>query len=446
MPLPRLNPFRALPNPRQVFAWGMYDLANQSFTLLITTLYFAIYFDQYIAESPQQGEQLRNWSFAAASLIVVVISPFLGAVADFTGKKKLALNWACAGCAAATVALALTGKGDLWLAFAIYGFANICFMCGENFLAAFLPEISTRDNVGTVSAIGWTMGYIGALLCLPLSLAMPGMLSDPPPASAFHWVFVLAGVWFALGALPTLLWLKEKKSAEVLKPGESLATIGFIRLAQTARQVSHYRELAVFLTFFLIYCCGMQIVIINSGAIANRYFEKLELVVFIFILAAVSGVGSIIGGVAQSRIGLKATVVTSLVIWLTTALGASMLPTPPPDPDQLAFGARIHLWLVGIGVGLGLGMTGTASRALVGVFTPQHKTAEFFSFWGLGYKVAGVVGPFMYAWVVGASSRPQRDGMLLVAATFALGLVGLLFVSVERGRRAAEHAEREHAR
>jgi hypothetical protein len=78
MPLARLNPFRALPNPRQVFAWGMYDLANQSFTLLITTLYFAIYFDQFIAESPQQGEQWRNWSFAAASLIVVVISPFFG--------------------------------------------------------------------------------------------------------------------------------------------------------------------------------------------------------------------------------------------------------------------------------------------------------------------------------------------------------------------------------
>ncbi len=437
MPLPRLNPFRALPNPRQVFAWGMYDLANQSFTLLITTLYFAIYFDQYIAESPQQGVQLRNWSFAAASLIVVVTSPFLGAVADFTGKKKLALNWACAGCAAATVALALTGKGDLWLAFAIYGFANICFMCGENFLAAFLPEISTRDNVGTVSAIGWTMGYIGALLCLPLSLAIPGMLTSPQPASAFHGVFVLAGVWFALGALPTLLWLKEKKSAETLKPGESLATIGFVRLAQTARQVSHYRELAVFLTFFLVYCCGMQIVIINAGVIAGRYMGPGELVLFVWVLAAVSGIGSVIGGIAQARIGLKTTVIASLVIWLITALGAAFL------PEQNA--SKAHLWLVGIGVGLGLGMTGTASRALVGVFTPQHKTAEFFSFWGLGYKVAGVVGPFMYAWVVGASSRPQRDGMLLVAATFALGLVGLLFVSVERGRRAAEHAEQDHA-
>ncbi|HVZ94696.1 MAG TPA: MFS transporter [Phycisphaerales bacterium] len=436
--LRRLNPFRSLPNAKQVFAWGMYDLANQSFTLLIITLYFAIDFDRVIASTPEQGEQLRNLSFAGASLVVVIISPILGAVADFTGKKKLALNWTCLGCSLGMIALAFTGPGNIWFAMLVYAFANICFMCGENFLAAFLPEISTRENIGTVSAIGWTMGYAGALLCLPLSLLIPGMAQEGGPTpGAFRAVFVFSGVWFLLGAVPTLIWLKEQKAPEKLAPGETLLTVGFVRLASTAKQVGHFRELAKFLVFFLIYCCGMQIVIANAGVIAERYMQGVELVFFIWVLAAVSGAGSVLGGIAQHRRGLKVTIVASLTVWILTALGAAALPTTDAH--------RWHLWLVGIGMGLGLGMTGTASRALVGVFTPRQRTAEFFSFWGLGYKVAGVVGPFLYAWVVGSSPNGQRDGMLLVAATFVIGLVGVLFVRLHRGRAAAEEDEQRHA-
>lgn len=433
----RLNPFRSVPNRGQVLAWGMYDLANQSFTLLITTLYFAVYFDRFIAPDPKSGETWRNLSFGAASLVVVLMSPLLGAVADFTGRKKSALRWSCIGCSLGMMGLAVGGPGQMWLILLIYCAANICFMAGESFLAAFLPEISTRENVGTVSAIGWTMGYVGALVCLPISLFMPGMRASPPGADAFRWVFVFAGLWFLLGAAPTLLVLRERKVAERLPPGRTLAGVGFSRLGETVRQIRQYRELGVFLTFFLIYCCGMQVVIVNAAVIAGRYMSVQELIIFTWALAAISGVGSIAGGVTQGLIGLKPTVMVSLGIWVATALGAAALPP--------SGAVSWHLWLVGAGVGLGLGMTGTASRALVGVFTPAHRTAEFFSFWGLGYRVAGAVGPAIYAWVVSVSTHGQRDGMLAVAASFVLGLVGMMMVNVGRGRAAAERAEREHA-
>ncbi len=417
----------------------MYDLANQSYTLLITTLFYGIYFKNIVVGDPARGEALWGQSFAIASLIVVAISPLLGALADFSGRKKLALNLLCLGCALPTIALGLTGPGTIALAMALNIFSNICFMSGENFLAAFLPEISNRKSMGRVSALGWTMGYVGAMLCLPLSLLIPGVAQQT--ASGFKWSFVFAGLWFLTMATPTFLFLKERKVAERLPPGSTYVTIGFRRLWETMQRIRRFREVAVFLSVFLVYSCGMQVIIVFSGIIAEQQFKPrpnagIWLVAFVWLLALVAGLGSFVAGLFQDRIGHKRTLAASLLIWLATALGAAALPRT--GPAELW-----HFSLVGAGVGLGLGMTGSASRALVGAMTPAHRTAEFFGQWGLAYKLAGAIGPAAYVAI--SSQFGMRGGMLLVAVSFAAGLVGLLFVRPERGQLAAEEEERRFA-
>lgn len=432
----RLNPFASLPNPKEVWAWGMYDLAHQSFTLLITTIFFAVYFKNVIVGDDVRGTALWGYAFGITSVIIVLISPLAGALADFSGKKKVYLVVLGFLCVAFTCALALTEKGTVALAMTLYILANTCYMLGDNFVAAFLPEVSTRETVGKVSAIGWTMGYIGALFCMPAAAAIIYFMGQTE--LAMKTIFVFAGLWFLLAMIPTIVIIKERKQPEQLPPGQTLLTVGFARLWQSAREVGRFRQLAAFLAVFLIYSCGVQTFIVFAGALAEQYVQGTTLLILIWALAAVSGVAAFAAGAVQDRIGHRATVVVSLVVWLMTALGAAALPVhmhpsgPPPW----------YLWPVGIGIGIGLGAIGTSSRAMVGVMTPGPKTAEFFGLWGLSLKGAGAIGPPIYGLASGRFG--QREAMLVVAGFFVLGLIGMVFVNPKAGRAAADAYEHEH--
>lgn len=429
--LRRLHPFRGLPNPREVWAWGMFDLANQSFTLLITTVFFGIYFKDFIVADPARGEALWGRSFSIAALIVVVLSPVAGAIADHTARKKRWLMSLAAACIGLTASFVVLGPGDVALAMTLYIAANVCFMLGENFLGAFLPEVATRETMGRVSATGWTMGYIGALICLPLALLLPGVAQGTE--RGFRLVFIFAAVWFLLNAIPTSLYLRERGRIAPPEPGPAIVA-GFRRLAQTARELRHYRALATFLAVFVVYSCGVQVIIVFSAVIAKDYLpDQKQLILFIWALAAVSGAGSFVTAAVQDRVGHRRVISIALAVWLVTALGAATLPKGGAGPTW-AF------WLVGVGVGLGLGTIGSASRALVGTMTPAHKAAEFFAFWGIAYKLAGAIGPWSFGEISAAAGRSAA--LLVIAGFFALGLAGLWFVDVGRGRRAAEEAER----
>ena len=442
--LHRLNPFAGLPNPRAVWAWGMYDLAHQSFTLLITTIYYAIYFKNVVVGDESRGTALWGYAFGIASVIIVLVSPLLGAMADFSGRKKAFLIGTGIGCTLFTCSLALTGPGTIWQGMTLYIIACVFYMAGDNFVAAFLPELSTRETVGKISAIGWTMGYVGALLCIPISAVILLAMSDSsgPTRLAMQVLFAFAGLWFFANMIPTMLFIKERKQPEPLPPGSTLLGVGFSRLWQSARQVGHFRQLAVYLLFFLIYSSGVQTFIVFIGALAEKYLSDTMLLVMTWCLAAVSGVAAFGAGVVQDRIGHKTTVVIALLVWLGTALAAAALPEHVNKGDP----APWFLWPLGIGMGIGLGAIGTASRAMVGVMTPSHKTAEFFGLWGLSLKGAGAIGPPIFGLVSSMPSMGQRGAMFVVAGFFALGLVGMLFVRPEAGKRAAEESERALAR
>jgi UMF1 family MFS transporter len=430
----RLNPFKGLPNARQVWAWGMYDLANQSFTLLIVTLFFAIYFQNQIASTPAQGRVLWGIANGLSSAIVVVLGPLLGAMADFGGRKK---RWLCVlavGCSVLTAALAFTGPGLVWLAFALFVLANVMFMGGENFLAAFLPELATRETMSRVSAIGWTMGYIGAMVVLPVAGLM--LHFTGATAAGFRLVFLFAGAWFLVNALPTLIFLRERKRAEASVEGRSLARVGFDRLRESMRQAPRFRHLVRFLGSFFVYSCGMSIIIVFAGELAYQHLGAgLVFLAYCWVLSLIAGAGAVFTGFFQHRVGHRTTVACSLVLWILTCVGAASLPAPGSG------GGAWLIWVVGAGVGFGLGMTGNASRTLVGVFTPAHKTAEFFGLWGLAYKSASVIGPPVYGVI--AAGAGQRPALLVTAGFFGAGLVLLGLVRVEPGRRAAEESERE---
>jgi UMF1 family MFS transporter len=435
----RLDPFAGLEHPREVWAWGMYDLANQSFTLLINTLLFAVYFRDVVVADEGRGDALWGAVVGVSLALVVVLSPLAGALADALAAKKRMLIGLGAGCVAFTCGLALIPADQpgrlVWLAALLYVPANVCFAVGENFLASFLPEIAGRREMCRVSAIGWTMGYVGALALLGLTAALMAIFAWDDPAQ-WRPLFLFAGLWFLVMATPTALFLRERARREPI-PG-SVAGVAFGRIAETVRHAARYGQLLRFLAIFFVYSMGVQSMIFFAAIIANGFgYEGVRLSLFLLPVTVFAGVGAAATGPMQRRFGYRRAVHAHLAVWTLTGLGLVALAA-----TRESGGGLWLLWIVACLMGLALGGIGTASRAMVGVLTPAHKTAEFFGLWGLAYKLAGVVGVVIFGAVKGADELAAYG---LLVGVFVVGFLGLFLVGEARGTEAAERAERDHA-
>ena len=425
-------PFRSLPNPREVWAWGMFDLANQSFTLLIITLLFPIYFKQVAVGDPQRGDALWSIGVSTALFIVVALSPFIGAFADAHRCRKRLLMLTGSLCVLLTGLLALVDAGWGWYALLIFVPANILYQLGENLLASFLPGLSTTRTIGRVSAIGWTMGYVGGVLLLMIvaALAFGVGKKDPEQWRVF---FVIAAVWFGMGIIPAGLYLREPKHENQL--GQD--TRGPIeRVTETLKHASNYKQLMRFLLAFLVYGFGVQTMIAFAAILASDFgIEGTRLILFTLQLTVSAGLTAIVVAKYQDRIGVRITIIVFLSVWIASCLSLLLVKLLiPTDPPEWLF------WAIGNGIGIGLGGIGTSSRAIVGMFAPRHRTAEFFGLWGMTYNLAGAIGVLAFgqikAWVGDAAALGMLTGF------FAFGLILFLRVRVIDGIRAARRNER----
>lgn len=441
--------FGRVAEPGRAFAWGMYDVANQSFALLINTLLFSIYFKDVIVARQGDGTPIppelvasgdRWWSagVAVSMLIVVVLSPLVGAAADAKRLRKLMLIGTGVGCATLTVSLGLFPPGAVVVTLLIYMGANLCFQIGENVLASFLPSIARPGEMGRVSATGWAMGYAGALALIVIVVVanIAGGLDTP---AEWRPLLVFAGLWFLAGITLPAVFLRE--------PGDSIAAPGGIvraaaeRLAGTVRSASRFRELVIFLASFLLYAMGIQTVIFFAGIIAKEMVftdpdsQTTKLFLFVAQLTVVAGVTAAMTAVFQDRLGAKRTAMAFLAVWivstggLTAALAAGVLTEPV-------------FWILGTGVGVGLGGIGTASRSIVAIFSPGYRSAEFFGLWGMVYKFAAVAGVPLFGLVRGLPGGDALS-MGLLTVFFVAGLAVLLAVNERAGLDAAARAQLE---
>jgi len=420
-----------------VLAWGMYDLANQSFTLLVNTLLFAVYFKEVVVGpgNPARGDRLWALLVASSMLVVVAVSPLLGAMADCRGRRKAFLIGSGVACVVLTAGLALVQPGQILLAALLYIPANIAYQLGENFLASFLPVVSSRRNIGRVSAIGWTMGYVGALLLLLIAYAAIGPLGLSAPQQ-WRPLFILTAGWFLIGMIAPMLALPEPPPAPA--PGGSILAAGFGRPARTIRDAGRFRQLGVFLVAFFVYGMGVQATIFFASIITRGFgFSTVRLVEFYLTMTLVAAVSAILTSRFQDRIGTRTTVIVYLVIWILSAGTLAVL-------SWTALPAQRVFWFVALGLGFGLGGIGTASRAMVGLFTPHHRTAEFFGLWGMAYKSSAVVGVAGFGLTKAAAGAGPALGVL--TGFFVVGLALVLCVNPRAGIRVAQRAERDEAK
>jgi UMF1 family MFS transporter len=411
----------------------MYDLANQSFTLLIITLLFPIYFKDIAVGDPQRGDSLWSAGASGALFLVVLLSPIVGAYADRRSKRKAVLVGTGVCCVILTAMLVLVRPGAWWIGLAIFIPANIMYQLGENMLASFLPGISTPRTIGRISAIGWTMGYIGGLLLLAVVAIGAFVLGWDSPEQ-WRPFFLIAALWFALGMVPAVLFVREPTSASRSSTHASASE----RVRSAITHLKQHKQLIRFLVSFFVYGFGVQTMIMFAAILAADFgIEGNRLILFTLQLTVTAGATAIVVAKYQDRLGIRTTILAFLGVWIISC--ASLLLVEllvPSDPPEWIF------WVIGNGIGIGLGGIGTASRSVVGFFAPKHRTAEFFGFWGMSYKLAGAIGVLSFgqvkAWIGDAAA------LALLTGFFAVGLALFLRVDLRSGRREAMRSERAH--
>jgi UMF1 family MFS transporter len=425
---------------RELIAWAMYDFANSGYTTVVLTAIFNAYFVGVIAAGIDDGNTGTGtllWSVAVgiANLLILVTAPVLGAIADYSAAKKKILAFSTAGCILMTAMLGFADPGDIVFTMILLAGSAFLFGTGENLIAAFLPEISPPDKVGKVSGFSWALGYIGGMLVLALCLLY---IESVKPSGQTAEQYVPVTLWitacvFLLAAMPTFLFLRERQQASAGTPSTVAAyvRIGFSRLRQTLRHHHQFRDLFRFLLALCIFSSGIYTVIVIATIYAQEvmHFTTTENIIMIMLVNITAAAGAFFFGMFQDRLGAKRTLELTLVIWILAIFIA------------WTGESRTLFWISANLIGLAMGSSQSAGRALVSLFTPADRSAEFFGLWGLSIKLAAILGPLSYGFIAWYSSGNHRLAILTTLSFFIVGLLVLLTVNEKRGRLAAAVGE-----
>jgi UMF1 family MFS transporter len=419
-----------LPNRKEILSWCLFDFANSAFTTIIITVVFSVYFVNLIASRSASANFLWSLGNFLSQALVLLTAPILGAIADFSGAKKKFLFASYAVCIIFTALLYLPGPGQAALALPLFIIANYAYSSGENVIASFLPEIARPQDMGKISGFGWALGYVGGLvsllLCYPF---IQGGFTLANEQQVRLTTLITAG-FFLLAGIPTFLWVRERKQPETLPTGSSYFSVGFHRIYDTFQHVRLFRELFKFLIIFGVYNCGVTTVVVFASIYAEQviHLQPGELIIFFLITQVSASLGAFLFGLIQDRIGAKKTIYVTLTLWLGVVIGAYW------STDRTMF------YIVGNLAGLGLGSSQSAARALVGLFSPPTKSAEFFGFWGLFWKLSTALGPLAFG-SISSLTGSMRMAVLATGAFFVLGLLGLPLVNERKGIQAAADYE-----
>lgn len=419
--MPAADPVR----PREVFAWAMFDFANSSYTTVIVTVAFSVFFTSTVAPAGR-ADLLWGLALGLSNVLVLLTSPLLGAAADESGRKKPFLAATYLSCVGLTAALYFVTPGSVVLAMTLFVLSNIAFAHGENLVAAFLPEISTAETAGRISGLGWGLGYFGGLASLLLIRPLMAAGLDAGNLERVRWIWPMTAAFFLVAALPTFLWLRERAPRDTWQGLGTYARRGFARIATTARSLGHFRDLARFLGVMFVYSLGFTIAVAFSGVFARTTlgFTANELVALFLVLQLSSAGGAVGFGWLQDRLGARRALQGSLTIWILVGLASAACQT------------KAQFLFIGLGAGVGIGSLQAATRAVISTFSPPSKSGEFFGFWGLALRAAFALGPIVFG-AVSAASGSQRVAVLVTTVFFAAGLLGLRRVDHEAGKAAA---------
>jgi len=401
---------------KNIFGWLMYDFANSSFTTIIVTVVYSLYFKEVVVNQEELGTALWGRAVSISMLLVAISAPIFGAVADYSRAKKRFLFYTTYLTVIFTALLYFVKAGNIFTGMLFFIIANFGFNSGMVFYNSLLPEIAGRNDLGKVSGWGWALGYVGGLLSLFLVLPLVNN-------NLVNLAFPAVALFFGLFALFTFFLLKEIK-----KPSKrtNYFKTALQRIITTAKNIRKFKELLKFICSYLFYNDGI-VVVISFAAIygATRFGMTLkQLIPYFIIVNLTSMVGAFVFGYILDKIGAKKTITITLIIWVVVVFWAFWCRT------------ITEFYCVGLLAGLAIGSSQSSSRTMLALLTPKEKMAEFFGFYAFTGKVASIFGPFIYGEVARITGS-QRWAILSVLVFFLAGIIILQTVNENKGRQIA---------
>ena len=402
---------------KEIWSWCFYDFGNSAFTTLVITFVYATYFTKGIAENEIDGTFLWSQAIAITAVIVSLLSPILGAIADKGGYRKIFLTLTTYMSIGATALLFFPIKGQILFALILVVIANVNFELGGVFYNAYLPEIVSRKKIGRISGIGWGAGYLGGLLAM--LVAMIGFVSGDDPwfglkietGEHIRATNILVAVWFFIFTLPAILYLKEKKVESANRIG--IVVLNSIQaLKKTFQEIKIYKNTVRFLISRLIYNDGLVTIFAFGAVYASGTFGFTfnEIMIFGIVLNIAAGLGAFLMGYIDDVIGGKLTIQISLIGLMIAVLLAVFA------------NSKLLFWVSGIIVGLFAGPNQSASRSLMGRLTPPDKINEFYGFFAFSGKLTSFLGPMLLG-IFTKYFSSQRYGVAVVFIFFFVGFL-----------------------
>ena len=421
----------------------MYDWANSAFQTTVITAVFPNFFSRVAAASPIDGQPallapaeataVFSWGTTVALAVIAVLGPILGAIADYRAIRKKMLGAFLALGVITTAAMATIGAGEWRWALGLFMISNIAVSASFVFYDSLLPHIASGGEMDRVSTTGYAVGYLGGGLLLAVNLAWilsPATFGLPDSVAAIQLSFLSVAVWWLLFSIPLFRRVPEPPRALEAdeRPDEHPVAAAFVRLGETLRELRTYRNAFVMLLAFMLYNDGIQTMIKMASIYGAEVGIDMNAQIAAFIIVQFVGVPfSFLFGALAGRIGAKAGIFLALVVYTgISILGYFMTTT-------------LHFFLLAFMVGMVQGGSQALSRSLFARMIPPHKSSEFFGFFSVFEKFAGIAGPAIFALAVTITGS-SRPAVLSVIAFFIAGGALLTRVNVAEGEREAAAA------
>lgn len=429
-------------NRREQVGWYFYDWANSAFSTTVVTVFLGPYLTAiaraaadasnyiYPLGIPVYADSFFPYIVSLSVGLQVLFLPILGAIADYSNRKKEMLTLFAYIGAFATMGMYFLEGTNFLLGGILFLIANLSFGASIIFYNAFLPDIAPPEERDDVSSRGWALGYLGGGILLALNLVLFSGAEGfgLTEGEAVRISLVSAGLWWAIFTLVPLLALKRHESVKELPTGERYLTIGFRQLRHTIQQARHYPQTLLFLLAYLLYNDGIQTVISQASLFGSEALdlEVATLTSVILMVQFVAFFGAIMFSYIARAIGTKRAIMTSLVIWIGVLVYAyAFLRT------------EFQFYLLGAGIAIVLGGSQALSRSVYSLMIPKGQEAEYFSLYEVSERGTSWLGPLIFGLALQMTGSNYRIAILSLIIFFVLGLLVLSQVNI---RRAIEEA------
>ncbi len=407
--------------PKAYISWAFYDWANSAFATTVMAGFFPVFFSEYWS----QGVSTSTSTFylglgnSLGSLIVALLAPILGAIADYGNyKKKFLITFAFIGCLM-SANLSLVHAGQWQFAILLYILGSIGFSGANTFYDSLLPSVASEKKVDSVSSLGFGLGYIGGGLLFLVNVLMylkPSIFNLQSGEAAIKASFIMVGSWWFIFTIPLILYVKEEKDTNELSMKESINK-GLLEFKTTIKDLKHLPTLLTFLFAYWFYIDGVDTIVrmaVNFGT--SLGFSSSSLIIALLLTQFVAFPSAILYGFFANKIGIKKALLVAISAYtLIACLGALMT-------------KEFHFYLLACAIGVFQGGIQALSRSFYTRLIPENRHAEFFGFFNMLGKFAAILGPLLLGFVTLLTDN-NRFGIISLILLFIIG--GVLLYKVD---------------